>query len=156
LADSQKPASRGLALDDERSRSRNAGDQLRERSDRFLAAHRLLDQPHDHHQYSAADPSGGYLTNDRANIKASRPSARSRCSATQQRTDYLSPDAASDNSGDRIADGAEVVLLQQRAGDVAADATGYKLDNQTDDATPHFDFLPRLRFRKNRRTARLS
>src|SRR5271170_6288536 len=124
----------------------SASDQSPEHLDRFLAAYRLLDQPHDHHQYSAADTSGGDLTNDRADIKASRRSAGSPRSATEQRTDDLGPDAATDNPGDRVADCAEVVLLQQRAGDVAADAACYESDNQTDDATPHFDFLPQLRF----------
>jgi hypothetical protein len=58
-----------------------------------LAAHRLLDQPHDHHQHAAAGPSGGDLADDRADIEASRSGGDS-CSVADQRADDLRPGPA--------------------------------------------------------------
>jgi len=101
-------------------------------------AHGLFDQSHDHHQDAAADPAGSDLTDNRADIKATSPRSGSFRSATEERTDDLRPDAAADNPGDRIADGAEILLLQRRAGNVAAYSARDQLDDQTDDSAPHY------------------
>src|SRR5712692_10190217 len=87
----------------------------------LLAAHGLLYQPDDDHQDAAADTAGSDLTDDRADIQAAGSSHRSSLSAaTHQRAYDLCSDPAADHADNRVADGSEVILLQCRAGNVAA------------------------------------
>jgi hypothetical protein len=94
-----------------------------------LTAHSLFDQPNDRHQNAAADPAGSDLTDNRSNIEITRPNSSSSGTAAEERTDDLRPDAAADDPGDSVADGSQVILLQRRAGDVAANASCDELDN---------------------------
>lgn len=77
-----------------------------------MAANRLLDQPHDHHQHATPDPSGGDLANNRTDIEGYRSSGGARRGAADKRTDNLRPDAPADYSDDRVTDGPEVVSLE--------------------------------------------
>ena len=69
-------------------------------------------QPDDHHQDSAPHSTGRYPADDGADIETA---AGGGCPTADKRTDDLRADAATDHTGNRVADNAEVELLQQRA-----------------------------------------
>src|SRR6516164_8761574 len=117
-----KPPAAGAACGRAKTHSEASGSAGR------LAAHGLFDQTYDHHQDAAADAAGNDLTDNRADIEAACRRFGTR-SAAQQRADDLSSHTTTDHAGNRVADRPEVILLECRAGDVAADSTRDQLDD---------------------------
>src|SRR5215472_6854420 len=70
------------------------------------------------------------------------PAAAESPPPAEQCPDDLRAHTAANDPRDRIADSAQIILLQRRAGDVSAHRTRDQLDDQPDDSTPHCWLLP--------------
>src|SRR5271157_5804326 len=86
------------------------------RSPRRLARHRVLD-----HADDGGDDSAGYTATDRlaeqlADVDAARRALKDR----QQRGEKCATARAAERAGDRVAERAEVDILDRRAGGIAA------------------------------------
>jgi hypothetical protein len=96
---------------------------------RRLASHRVFDKADHESDDCAGNPAAYCLSEDRADIYApSSPSEHGQKSGKK-----LSTANAAKCARDSVADLAEVVVLKVGTSDVAADSTGYQLDDEIDD-----------------------
>jgi hypothetical protein len=97
---------------------------------RMLASHLVFDKA-DHASDDCPGNAAAYcLSKDKGDIYApSSPSEHG-----QKRGEKLSTANAAKCARDSVADLAEVVVLEVGTSDVAADGTGYQLDNEIDDS----------------------
>src|SRR5271170_1583778 len=97
----------------------------------LAAAHHLLDDADDHHDYGATDATAGDLAHDGADVHST---PRYRCAeARSEHTGQLATPDAANEPGDSVANRPEVVLLQHTPGNVPAHGTAYELNEQRHD-----------------------
>ena len=97
-----------------------------------MTTHHLADNSHYNHQQTTADPAARDPADNRADSQIATGCAGRRCSAAEDRCEYLSADAATDDSRKRIPQRAKVVLLHHAASDVTAYGSGDKVYDEGD------------------------
>src|SRR5262245_61750269 len=90
------------------------------RSVRLLARHHALHQPGDDREDRAAGTTADDLAEERPDIEAAGAAGR-RCDRRNKGLQQLPATDAAHGAGDGVADAAEIVVLQRRAGGIATD-----------------------------------
>ena len=91
----------------------------------LLLGHRVFDNANDGHEDCATDATACDVADDAAHIHA----ATAGCSGSHHRMEDRATHSTADNSCQGIPNETETLLLQRRAGDIAADRTADQLNN---------------------------
>src|SRR5262245_26434257 len=102
------------------------------RSARLFARHHALHQPGDDREDRTAGTAADDLAEERSDIEAAGAAGR-RCDRRNKGLQQLPASDAADGAGDGVADAAEIVVLQRRAGGIATDDSRDELNDQIDD-----------------------
>src|SRR5262245_58466649 len=102
------------------------------RSVRLFTRHHALHQPGDDREDRAAGTAADDLAEERPDIETAAAAGR-RCDRRNKGLQQLPASDAADGAGDGVADAAEIVVLQRRAGGIATDDSRDELNDQIDD-----------------------